>query len=393
MATNDLTITQISTVLNSIVSQATGKKVLTALDGSQFATVAQTALKTGYDPLINAISQVLSQTIFSIRPYSAKFKGLEVSNQRFGNISRKLQVADSDWENDSRQALVDGSSVDMYTVKKPSVLQTNFYGQNVYQRQYTVFRDQLDVAFSSPGELAQFWQMITTNVSDQIEQAHESLSRALVANLIGALASNAGGSMSVVHCLAEYNAKTGQELTAESVYLPQNYIPFIQWLNSRIMSIRSMMTERLVDGFHLNVTGKEVARHTPYGRQRMYLYAPTQFEIQSSALTELFNDRYISLGYNELVNFWQASKTPDAVNIKPVYMDATGTVKQPTNAVSKSKVLGVIYDEEALGYTIVNRWSAPTPFNAKGGYYNIFFHFTDRYWMDNTENAVLLLLD
>lgn len=393
MATNDLTITQISTVLNSIVSQATGKKVLTALDGSQFATVAQTALKTGYDPLINAISQVLSQTIFSIRPYSAKFKGLEVSNQRFGNITRKLQVADSDWENDSRQALVDDSSVDMYTVKKPSVLQTNFYGQNVYQRQYTVFRDQLDVAFSSPGELAQFWQMITTNVSDQIEQAHESLSRALVANLIGALASNAGGSMSVVHCLTEYNAKTGQELTAESVYLPQNYIPFIQWLNSRIMAIRSMMTERLVDGFHMNVTGKEVARHTPYTRQRMYLYAPTQFEIQSSALTELFNDRYISLGYNELVNFWQASKTPDAVNIKPVYMDKTGTVKQPTAAVSKSKVLGVIYDEEALGYTIVNRWSAPTPFNAKGGYYNIFFHFTDRYWMDNTENAVLLLLD
>lgn len=393
MATNDLTITQISTVLNSIVSQATGKKVLTALDGSQFATVAQTALKTGYDPLINAISQVLSQTIFSIRPYSAKFKGLEVSNQRFGNITRKLQVADSDWENDSRQSLVDGSSVDMYTVKKPSVLQTNFYGQNVYQRQYTVFRDQLDVAFSSPGELAQFWQMITSNVSDQIEQAHESLSRALVANLIGALASNVGGSMSVIHCLTEYNAKTGQQLTAESVYLPQNYIPFIQWLNSRIMAIRSMLTERLVDGFHLNVTGKEVARHTPYNRQRMYLYAPTQFEIQSSALTELFNDRYISLGYNELVNFWQASKTPDAVNIKPVYMDATGTVKQPTSAVNKSKVLGVIYDEEALGYTIVNRWSAPTPFNAKGGYYNIFFHFTDRYWMDNTENAVLLLLD
>lgn len=393
MATNDLTITQISTVLNSIVSQATGKTVLATLDGSQFATVAQTALKTGYDPLIKAISQVLSQTIFSIRPYSAKFKGLEVSNQRFGNITRKLQVMDSDWQNDGRQGLVDGSSVDMYKVKKPGVLQTNFYGQNVYEIQYTVFRDQLDVGFSSPGELAQFWQMITTNVSDQIEQAHESLARALTANLIGALASNAGGSMSVVHCLTEYNAKTGLELTSETVYQPQNYIPFIQWLNSRIMAIRSMLTERLIDGYHMNITDKNVARHTPYNRQRMYLYAPAQFEIQSSALTELFNDRYISLGYNELVNFWQSSKSPDSVNIKPVYMDSTGTVKQPESAVNKANVLGVIYDEEALGYTIVNRWSAPTPFNAKGGYYNIFFHFTDRYWMDNTENAVLLLLD
>ena len=393
MATNDLTISQISTVLNSIVSQATGKTALTALDGSNFATVAQTALKTGYDPLINAISQVLSNTIFSVRPYDAKFKGLRVSNQRYGNITRKLQVADSDWEDDERQGLVDGSSVDMFKVKKPTVLQTNFYGQNTYQRHYTVFRDQLDTAFSSAGELAQFWSMITSNVNDQIEQAHENLARALVANMLATLSSNKGGNASVIHCLTEYNTATGLELDATSVMLPDNYIPFMKWLNARIRSARALMTERNVDKFHLNVTGKEIARHTPWRRQRMYLYAPTQYQLESIALSELFNDRYISLGYNELVNFWQAIDTPMGINIKPVYMDVDGTVKQPASAVNISTVLGLIYDEEALGYTTVNTWSAPSPFNAAGGYYNIFFHFTDRYWMDNTENAILLLLD
>lgn len=393
MATNDLTITQISTVLNSIVGQATGKTALAALDGSNFATVAQTALKCGYDPLINAISQVSSQTIFSVRPYNAKFGGLRVTNQRFGNMVRKLQVSDSDWQDDSRQALVDGESVDMYKVKKPTVLQTNFYGQNVYERMYTVFRDQLDVAFSSAGELAQFWSMLVSNVNDQIEQAHENLARALVANLIASLYSNAGGSNSVIHCLTEYNTKTGLELTAETVMLPDNYIPFMKWLNARIRAVRSLMTERTVGMFHMDVTDKPIARHTPWSRQRMYLFAPTQFELESVALTELFNDQYIKLGYNELVNFWQSIQDPQAINIKPVYMKNDGTVTQPASAVNIKTVLGVVYDEEALGYTVVNTWSAPTPLNAKGGYYNIFYHFTDRYWMDNTENAILLLLD
>ena len=58
-----------------------------------------------------------------------------------------------------------------------------------------------------------------------------------------------------------------------------------------------------------------------------------------------------------------------------------------------SKVFGVIFDEDAAGYTVVNQWSASAPFNARGGYTNIFWHSTDRYWNDFTENAVVLLLD
>ena len=33
------------------------------------------------------------------------------------------------------------------------------------------------------------------------------------------------------------------------------------------------------------------------------------------------------------------------------------------------------------------------PFNARGGYTNFFWHFTDRYNLDLTENAVVLVLD
>lgn len=389
MATNDLSITQISTILNEIVGQATGQKVLATVDGSQFVTVAQMGLKAGYDPLVNAIGQVLTRTIFSQRKYRRKLNDLNVSTQKFGNITRKLQIADSDWEDDQRLPLTDNESIDMYKVRKPNVLQTNFYGANTYQRHYTVFRDQLDTAFSNAAEFAAFISMYISNVDDQIEQCHETVARAILVNYMAGKID--GDPDNVIHLLTEYNALTGLSLTEADVYKPENFSTIMRFASARIKSLRELMTERSLK-FHTNITDKEIMRHTPLSMQKAYLYAPTKYNIESTVLSELFNDKYVQLT-GELVNFWQSIDTPDKINFKPIYLNTDGTLKTAAAAVEKSNVLGVIFDEEALGYTIVNAWSATTPFNAAGGYWNTFFHFTDRYWNDFTENGIVLLLD
>ena len=391
MAVNDLTFNQLSTVLNSIVQQATGKLAQQETNTAEFVSVAQTALKTGYDPVLQAISQVLSRTIFSIRPYTRKFGGLMVSNQQFGNIVRKLNIADKDWENDSRFELTDGSSVDMYKVNKPAILQTNFYGANVFEKSLTIFKDQLDCAFSSPDEFGRFISMTMTNASDMIEQAHENLARATIANFIGGKIS--GDAASVIHLLAEYNTITGLEtpLTAETVYQPANFKPFMQWVYSRVASLSSLMTER-TQKFHINVTGKEISRHTPVNKQKVYLYAPARYQTETMVLADVYHDNFLRMADNETVNFWQSIDKPDEINVQPVYLHANGTLKTG-DPLNKANIFGVMFDEEAAGYTVVDQWSAPTPFNVKGGYSNIFWHFTDRYWNDFTENGIVLLLD
>lgn len=392
MPANELSINQISTILNAVVKQATGNTALTAVDGKNFATVAQLPSKIGYDPVINAISQVLSSTIFSIRPYSRKFKGINVSNQKFGNITRKLNIADSDWTDDDRQKLVDGSSIDMYVVKKPTVLQTNFYGANAFQRQTTIFKDQLDVAFSSQEEFGRFISMLMSNVSDMIEQGHESMARMCILNYVGGKLANADEVNNRIHLLTEYNELTGLTLKDKDVYKPENFPSFMKFVVARIKAISNLMTERS-EKFHTNVTGKEIMRHTPLPKQKLYLLAPQQYLMETSVLSDLFNDKYMKMTDLELVNFWQNIDKPSDIDIKPIYMDKTGTLKQPTESIKESQLFGVIFDEEALGYTTVNSWSSPTPFNARGGYHNIFWHYTDRYWNDFTENGVVLLLD
>lgn len=388
---NDMTFGQISAVLNSLQKQAAGQIIGEVTDTASFVSVAQTLLKTGYDPVLSAISQVLSRTIFSIRPYTRKFAGLQVSNQQYGNHVRKINFLDRPFENDARNTLVDGQSVDQYKVNKPLVLQTNFYGAEQFQKTLTIFRDQLDCAFSGPDEFQRFITGILTNASDMIEQAHESVARATVCNLIGGTVK--GAANSVIHLLSEYNNLTGLELTAQTVYAPENYPAFIHWAYSRVASVSDLMTERTMK-FQINVSGKPIMRHTPYARQRVYLYAPEKRMIESRVLADAFHDNYLSLAANELVNFWQSLDKPDTINVKASYLDAaTGGVKTDTTGTATGKVWGVIMDEEAAGYTVVNQWSASTPFNAVGGYSNMVWHFTDRWWNDNTEKVAVFLLD
>lgn len=407
MPVNDLSFNQLATVLNSIASQATGKAALTATNTGEFVSVAQTALKTGYDPVLSAISQVLSKTIFSVRPYTRKFGGIEVSNQQFGNITRKLNIADKDFEDDSRMLLTDTESIDMFKVNKPNILQTNYYGANVYEKSLTIFRDQLDCAFNSPDEFGAFVSMTMQNATDLLEQARENLARATIANFMGGKI--IGDTGNVIHLLTEYNALTGQTLTATTVYLPDNFKAFMQWVFSRIAEISSLMTERSKE-FHINVTNfggtyntetgvatggvdKSVMRHSPLVNQKVYLYAPARFKTEAMVLANTFNDNFLKYSDNEIVNFWQSIKTRDSIKVKASYMVPTGEIVTPASETTTDAIFGVIFDENALGYTLVNQWSAPTPFNAKGGYSNIFWHETARYWNDFTENGVVLLLD
>lgn len=382
---------QLSTTLNSIVKQATGAQVKTATNTAEFISQATTALRAGYDPLNTAVSQVLGKTIFSIRPYYRKFGGLKVNNQRFGNHTRKLNIADKDWQQDDRILLVDGQHPDMFAVNKPNVLQTNFYGTNVYSRSYTVYKDQLDCAFTTPDEFYRFIAQVTQNVSDQIEQAHETTARALVSSVIGSRLA-VTNSPSVIHLLSEYNTETGQKtpLKAADIYKAENFAGFVRWMYARIKTVSDIMTERS-QLYHTNVTGKAISRHTPKDRQRLYMYAPIFNQIASSVLSTTYNDKYLDIGDYEAVNFWQSISTPDAIDITAGYLGADGAIA--TADVSQDNIIGVLMDEEAAIYTTVNEWSQATPFEARGGYTNYWYHFSDRLLQDDTENSVVFVLD
>lgn len=405
---NDMVVNQAGTILTSLVKQATGQTVITPTNATEFVSVATTALKMGVDPILNAMSQMWGRTIFSQRPYTRRFNGLEMDMQRWGNATRKMSVADKPVEDDARftwpvgynaeqtPARGDGESVDMYAVNKPDVVQTNFYGQSVYENSYTIFRDNLDTAFTGPEEFMQFVSMWGQNRADKLEQYRETIGRGLLANYAGALLAEAQASR-VVHLLTEYNTLTDQQLTAKTVYQPSNFAPFMRWVYSHIRSLMELMRERS-QMFQTVVNAKPVMRHTPPDRLKLYMYEPAMGMIKAMVASETFHDDLIRYTDYESVTFWQSIENPDSISVNPVYTGTDGTVKtkvgQSGNAgVQQSGIFGIMFDEDALGYAQVNAWNQLTPFNAKGGYWNDFDHVNFRTMQDMTEKGLVLLLD
>ena len=403
---NDMTISQAATILGEAVEQATGQKVITNISTpEQFVSVAQTALKTGYDPIINALSQIWSKSIYAVRDYSSPLTSLEMDLPRYGNALRKNSPVAAKMQDDQRfiwpvaydaeghstNALGNGESVDMYKISKQEVLQTNFYGTAVYQQRFTTFKDQFDVAMSSADEFMRFNAMNMTERNNDKESYREAVARGMQANFIAAILDE-GQNSRVVHLLSEYNTETGLTLSAQSVYQPDNFAPFMRWVYARLNVIARFMGERS-QLYQTVINNKHVLRHTRGSDLRVALYSKAYEQMRTMALSTTFHDDYLKLAKFEGINFWQSIETPDSVNITPVYTSTTGEVKKASKAVNKAGIFGIMHDRDALGYCYTNTWSATTPLNIDGGYWNTAEHATIKTIQDNTEKAVVLLLD
>ena len=390
MAVNNLTFEQSATLLTDLYEQATGQKsTISAVDTGTFTTVAQAVLKTGYDTVMNSISQVLSKTIFSIRPYNAKFNGIFVDQERWGNIVRKINFVDGDIEDDNREPLTDGQSVDQYVINKPKVLQTNFYGFNKYQRHITIFRDQLDVAFTGPEEFGRFMSGVMQNVLDQLEQIKEAEARQTLINFIVGKATAGNG---LINVLQSYYDETGVVLSPATMYADANYVSFTKWLYAYVNGLTQKLGNRSLSN-HINVTGKEVMRHTSPENLKAYMSAKTMNAINSIALPSVYGADRLKMIDFESVTYWQNENDPESVTSTATYLKTDGTLETMQNAGRVDNLIGVLFDRDALGITRKSEWTAETPFNARGGYSNIFYHFSYASWNDFTENGIILYAD
>ena len=132
MAVNNMSIENAYALIAELHEQATGQKVAAPVNSADFVSVAQATLAAGYEPVLNAISQVIGRTLVAVRPYTRKFAGLEYSAEKWGGITRKISFGDRDPVSSPVFELVDGASVDQQEVRKPDVLETRYVGSDIF---------------------------------------------------------------------------------------------------------------------------------------------------------------------------------------------------------------------------------------------------------------------
>ena len=97
MSVNTMTFEDASAILNNIRQQVTGQASIAPVNTAEFVSVGTSLIQNSADPVLGSIMQMVTKTIFSIRPYNRKFGGIKMDKEQWGAIVRKLAIADSDW--------------------------------------------------------------------------------------------------------------------------------------------------------------------------------------------------------------------------------------------------------------------------------------------------------
>lgn len=395
MSVNTMNFEQSAAFLTALYEEATGQKpTIQVANTANFTTVGTTLIQGGFDPIIAGLTQILDRTVFAMRVYGKKFEDITVDDIRWGAVTRKINFIDLDLDaTDDRLSLTDGQSVDPYVVKKPKVVQMNYYGATQYQDHVTIFRDQLDSALRDAAEFGRFLSALMTNIENKHKQIEEAEARGIIANFI--TAKYTADSSNAINVLQAYYDETGVTLTPANMFANANYSDFTRWLAGFMTTLTDKMAERSIK-YHMNITGKEVMRFTDGANLRKYISANVANYLETMVASNLYNPdrlKMITEGMKKMT-YWQNLEDPYTVSATPAYLNTTtGNIDTAQSAVTVSNIIGILFDRDALGMVKRSTWSAASQFNPRGGYYNLFWHWTQSTWNSFDENFVLLYAD
>ena len=292
-----LTPVEAYALMDELRAQATGQKTLTGVNASNFVSVGEDVLATGYENTLNSLSLVLGRTIVAVRPYKSKFGQIQaISTGAYTHRLRKISYysrndlpAGNFNTNLFPENLIAGAThqkvttlgseatASMWLQNPPVPLEQNFAGSFVWQTSTTTYRDALKMAFSSVENFSAF--------------------------VAGTLTYDAGATEQKVNLTAAYNAKFGtSKLTAD--LLTTDLQSFLQFMSARMKLDSDRLTERSAlyhDARSKTRTNPEsgasetlsILRHTPKEKQKLFIYDPLLADAEAQVYSTTLRRRYI----------------------------------------------------------------------------------------------------
>lgn len=371
--------TQLYEIVNEVTSQALGRTDIAAVDTASFVAMGDAVLNSGtnVEPWLNTLVQRIGRTIVSFRAYKSQFDELAFTDMTFGAIMQKMKTAMPEAIMDVSVNLEDGESIDHYIVAKPKVTQKLFVIRSPYSFMVTLQRRWLKEAFVSESAMESFIGSIFGELQNAMAVAQEELGRATMANFIA----NVGDSQKI-HLLTDYIANVpGADATLTAAKARYDG-GFLRYAMGQFKYYAYRLTE-----MSTLYNKEEVTRHTPIDKQKFAIMTDYLVNMETQVDYAAFNDEYVKKAHQIRVNFWQSAKTPYDINV--TQKDDEGE----TTEVEVENILGLIFDEDALGTYRKETDTLTTPVNARGAYYNTFYHVNDMRFNDMSENGLVFLVD
>ena len=368
MDTNQLYI-----IVNEVAKESMGTEDIDVIDTSTLVALGDSVLSSSQntEAFLNTLVQRIGKTIISFRPYTSKLTLLDIGDMEFGQIMQKTKTQMPIAIQDDTYNLVDGESLDMYVVSKPEVHQKLFVKRTPLAFMKTFQTKALKEAFLSAEAMGNFIASIYGEIRNAIELAQENLGRLTMANYMA----NASAQQKY-DLVTLFNAATGESVTPGITALQNpDVLRFsLQTIKNVCYSMETMST--------LYNDGTE-QRHTPRQLQRIASIIQFKSALETQVDYAAFNDDYVKLASDIVVPYWQAAKSPLDISVT----DEEGTEKTLEN------VVAFVHDRDALGTYRKEEEVLTTPVNARGRYYNTYYHIDNLYFNDYSENGVVFTLN
>lgn len=381
---------QIYAIVNEVNAEAFGSTDIDVIDAQGLVALGDSVLSstTNTEAFLNTLVQRIGRTIISFRQYRNKLSDMVVNDFEYGAILQKIRVHLTDAETDPAYALTDGQTVDPWTINKPDVEQKLFVSRTPYMFSVTIARKQLKEAFLSESAMGAFIGAVFGQVRNSIEVSLENLGRACIANMIGEFtpATPSGGSATTLNhevaLCTLYNTARGYE-EGDAGYVDDTNALFDDAFLRFAVSTMKSYSDNLTDMSTLYNDGT-IESFTPREDQRLKVLSGFERALETVVQYSAFNEEMVRLNAFSTVNFWQSAQDKSYIMVERASDGAQ---------VIKTHVVAVLYDREALGMYKKDEDVLTTPVNAKGLYYNTFYHQIELWFNDTSENFVYFTLN
>ena len=376
-------VTQLKDIVNSATSEVLGKTDVVNDDLSNLVDVGNEIFDTdNVDNYVKKLIDRIGQVIFVNRLYAGGVPSVLMDSWEYGSVVEKISADMPEADENDSWNLQDGQTYSQDTFYQPKVSAKFFNSKVTFDVKLSFTTEQVKESFSNVNELNGFISMLETGVKNSMTVKLDGLIMRTINNMTGQILNSANG-LQKVNLLTEYNAVSGQTLTANKALMDKDFLKFasltIKKYQARITKMSTLF----------NAGGK--ARFTTTDNLHTVLLSDFADSAEVYLLSDTYHNDTVSLPNHETVPYWQGSGKSyafDDVSKIDVKIDAGNkTPKQ----VTQTGILGVMFDTNALGVSNLNQRTT-TSYNARAEFYTNYYKMDAGYFNDLNENFVVFYI-
>ena len=376
-------VTQLKDIVNSATSEVLGKTDVVNDDLSNLVDVGNEIFDTdNVDNYVKKLIDRIGQVIFVNRLYAGGVPSVLMDSWEYGSVVEKISADMPEADENDSWNLQNGQTYSQDTFYQPKVSAKFFNSKVTFDVKLSFTTEQVKESFSNVNELNGFISMLETGVKNSMTVKLDSLIMRTINNMTGQILNNANG-LQKVNLLAEYNAASGQNLTANKALMDKDFLKFasltIKKYQARITKMSTLF----------NAGGK--ARFTTTDNLHTVLLSDFADSAEVYLMSDTYHNDTVSLPNHETVPYWQGSGKSYAFNdISKIDVKIDAGNKTPKQ-VTQTGILGVMFDTNALGVSNLNQRTT-TSYNARAEFYTNYYKMDAGYFNDLNENFVVFYI-